>query len=70
MLSFLANIYNPKDKRASMYVFRSPYETQEQAWIHHLEWLKDKVIGDPQATEASTVEQLKERGLVGVYTYQ
>jgi hypothetical protein len=31
------------------------------------EWIKDKVIGDPQASEVFTVEQLKEQGMVGVY---
>jgi hypothetical protein len=31
------------------------------------EWIKDKVIGDPQASEVFTVEQLKEKGVVGVY---
>ena len=66
-MEFLTNTHDPKDKYAKMYVARSIHETQEQAWAHHVEWLKDKVIGEPQATEAYTVEQLKQMGLVGVY---
>ena len=67
MSRFLSNTHDPKDENAPMYVVRSFHETQEQAWANHLEWLKDKVIGDPQATEAYTVEQLKEMCMVGVY---
>ena len=34
---------------------------------NHKSWLKDKIIGEPKASEKYTVEQLKEMGLVGVY---
>lgn len=67
-MKFLTNTRDPKDKHAKMYVARSIHETPEEAWAHHVAWLKDKVIGEPQATEAYTVEQLKELGLVGVYS--
>ena len=67
MLRFLSNIHDPKDKFAPMLVARRFDETQEEAWCWHCEWLKGKVIGDPQATEAYTVAQLKEMGMVGVY---
>ena len=66
-MEFLTNTHDPKDKHAKMYVARSTYETTDVAWAHHIEWLKDKIIGEPQATEAYTVEQLKEMGMVGVY---
>ena len=66
-MRFLSNTHDPKDKLAPMFVDRRFDETQEEAWRNHLEWLKGKVIGDPQATEAYTVAQLKEMGLVGVY---
>ena len=66
-MRFLSNTHDPKDKNAPMYVDCSFHETREEAWAHHLEWLKDKTIGDPEATETYTVEQLKEMGLVGVY---
>jgi len=67
MSRFLTNIRNPKDMNAKIYISRRIDETQEQAWINHLKWLEGKVIGDPQSTEAYTVEQLKEMGFVGVY---
>lgn len=66
-MKFLSNTHDPKDKNAKMYVARLFHETQEEAWANHLNWLKGKVIGDPEATEAYTVAQLKEMGLVGVY---
>lgn len=68
-LRFLTNIHDPQDKNARMYIRCMPYQTQEQAWREHLEYLKDKVIGDPQKTEAYTVAELKAMGLVGVYAY-
>ncbi len=66
-MKWLSNIHDPKDPQAQMYVARSFHETPEEAWAHHQEWLKGKVIGEPQATEAYTVEQLKAMGMVGVY---
>ena len=69
-MRFLCNTYDPKDIRNKRYLTTPPHETPEDALRHHLEWLKDKVIGEPQATETYTVEQLKEMGLVGVYSNQ
>lgn len=66
-LRFLTNTHNPKDENASMYVARMPHETQAEAWRNYKQWLKGKIIGEPHATEAYTVEQLKEMNLVGVY---
>ena len=66
-MEFPTNTHDPKDKNAKKYVARRTHETQEEAWANHLYWLKGKVIGEPQATEAYTVAQLKEMGLVGVY---
>lgn len=40
---------------------------RERAWRRHLEWLSDKVIGEPPGTDTYTAEQLKEMGYVGVY---
>lgn len=66
-MEFLTNTHDPKDKNAKMYVARRFDQSQEDAWYWHCKWLEGKVIGDPQATEAYTVAQLKEMGLVGVY---
>lgn len=70
-LVFLTNTHDPNDKRAEMHVdYRPLQETRREAWLRHLEWLKDKVVGEPQATKHYTVEQLKEMKLVGIYMYQ
>ena len=66
-MKFLSNTYDPERKDAPMHVVTRNGETQQEAWYWHLEWLRGKVIGDPQATSAYTVEQLKEMGMVGVY---
>lgn len=66
-MKFLTNIHNPSDKNAKLYISLRPHETLKEAVTNHLEWLKGKVIGEPQATEAYTVAQLKEIGMVGVY---
>jgi hypothetical protein len=42
-------------------------QSREEAVRHQREWLRDKVIGEPQGTEHYTVEKLKAMGLVGVY---
>jgi len=66
-MKFLSNTYDPKRKDAKMHVVRSFHGTDEQAWKHHQEWLQGKVIGRPKATDAYSVEQLEEMGMVGVY---
>lgn len=66
-MKFLSNIYNPKEPDAKRMLVLSLDETRETAWKHHLEWLQDKVIGDPQATKFYTMEQLKDMKMVGVY---
>ena len=66
-MKWLSNTYNPNNKDAKNHVGRSFDETQEQAWINHRKWLEGKIIGDPMPSEAYTVEQLKEMGMVGVY---
>jgi len=66
-MQFLTNIHNPKDKNAKLYLSNSSDKTPEQAWAHHLEWLKDKIIGEPEATKFYAAAQLKEMGIVGIY---
>ena len=71
-MRFLTNIHNPKDPKAKMYLalsFDEAFDPQghERAWQRHLDWLKDKIIGEPQGTDTYTSAQLKEMGMVGVY---
>lgn len=66
-LRYLSNTYNPNRLDAKDRIVVGFYETQDEAWNNYLNWLKNKVIGDPRATEHYTVEQLKELHYVGVY---
>jgi hypothetical protein len=51
-MRFLTNIYDPEDPKAKMYLKLSSEDAadpqgRERAWQQHLDWLKDKVIGEP-----------------------
>lgn len=67
-MRFLSNTYNPDLPDARRYVSRNSDETQDQAWEHHRQWLKGKIIGKPQATASKTVEELEAIDMVGVYS--
>ena len=67
-MRFLSNTYNPKNDDVRFFVPRGFYETQEEAWNHYVFWLKDKFIGEPEASEKYSVAELKEMGYVGVYS--
>lgn len=60
---------NEPDPNGSERLHVLPYigETNEEAELRHRQWLADKVIGDPRATEWYTVAELKAMGYVGVY---
>jgi len=66
-LRWLTNTYDPSriDARA-MHSYISGVDRALQ-WQWHLEWLRDKVIGDPQPSEHFTVAQLKAAHYVGIY---
>ena len=71
-MRFLTNIYDPKGLNARTYLALDQHEAmepqgRERAWQRHLEYLSDKIIADPQASDAYTVEELKAMGMVGVY---
>ena len=63
----LTNTFDPRDPRAKAALIRSFNDTREQAWTHHLAWLKDKFIGPPKATEHYSQAELEAMSLVGVY---
>lgn len=65
---WLTNLYNPKNKDAGLYIATLVNETREVAWNRQAEWLKDKIIGYPKATEHYTVQELLDMGYVGVYS--
>jgi len=66
---FCGNTSDPANEEvARMALSISFYETREEAWERHLQWLEDKDIRRPKATKTFTVEQLEKMGLVGVYS--
>lgn len=66
-MRWLSNTYNPNLPDAKHHVDTMPHQTPEEAWHWHKVWLSGKIIGEPQATDTYTVEQLKAMDLVGVY---
>ena len=66
-MKWIVNEYDPRKPDAKMFLSKRTEETEEEAWRHYQEWLKDKTIGEPKATPQRTVEELKEMDIVGVY---
>lgn len=66
-MKFCGNIYDPSDPNADMYVIRGFDETQEDAVRRYKEWLQEKILSRPQATEKYSVEELESMRIVGVY---
>jgi hypothetical protein len=62
MSKFLQNIINPADKR-----YQPKGKDKEQFIFANQKFLSDKTIGEPQATEWYSVEELKAMNMVGVY---
>lgn len=67
-MKFLTNIYDPKAEDAKLYFCHAFNESHNEAWNNFLDWLENKIIGEPKATAKNTVEQLKAMRMVGVYT--
>lgn len=68
-MRFITNIEDPDGPSAKSNVIRRADQTNEEAWEKYLEWLSDKVIGEPVGYERGlTTEALKEMGKVGVYS--
>lgn len=66
-MRWLTNTADPSTRDWLTSVIPDPDQTAAEAVREFREWLKDKVIGDPKASEALSVEQLKKQGMVGVY---
>ena len=66
-MRFLTNMYDPKQEDTKWHISTLPEKTLQQTWKDHEEWLKDKIIGPPQATDTMTVEELQKGNIVGVY---
>lgn len=67
-MRWLGNIVDPTLRTAEIANVRATSGTKrDEAARRHREWLTDKIIGEPQATAAHSVEELKAMGVVGVY---
>jgi hypothetical protein len=64
---WLSNTHDPADPDADTFVHKLDCESQEQAVSGWRAWLAQGEIGPPKATHTYTVEELQEKGLVGVY---
>lgn len=71
---FLSNTYNPKLPNAERYLtysisaYQNGGDAMKQEWLYHLKWVKEHAIGSPQETEKYSVSELKNEGLVGIYS--
>lgn len=62
---FLKNTHNPDDPEARK---KDNWQwSGDDRWQTHLEFIEANIIGLPQATEHSTLEQQIKSGLVGIY---
>ena len=58
------------------FAYRDPHYTPRggepalEIWCAWQEWLKDKTVDAPVATEWYTVEELVARGMVGIYVQE
>ena len=66
-MKWLSNSPDYRDRKTMFDVPVYELKTHEQAWREWNEWVADKIIGPPQATEHYTVEQLEAMGLIGIY---
>jgi len=72
-LKFLSNTFDPNHKDAKCYKTYTHHamsggpRARDEEWDRHMEWINANVIGDPQATEKYSVEELKKMNLVGIY---
>ncbi len=64
---WISNTYDPKSANAKDYVQTRIDQTAEEAWQKYIEWLADKRIGLPLASERYTVDELLGMNIVGVY---
>jgi len=68
MLKWIRNIYDPTWPDAVERATRWPGDTITEAWQRQQDWLADKVIGMPVATEnTASMETLGRLHMVGVY---
>lgn len=67
---FICNIYNPKLKKAiDVYGEKlTDGNKKKETFNIMLNYIKDCDIGDPKETKNNSVEDLKKKGFIGLYT--
>ncbi|MEM1368490.1 MAG: hypothetical protein AAGG02_10820 [Cyanobacteria bacterium P01_H01_bin.15] len=65
-MRFLTNHANPETFKP-WDLIRGFEQSEEDALREFESWLKDKIVGEPRATESYSVEELKDMGMVGIY---
>lgn len=67
-MKHLYNTFDPSHKDAKIMFTHFGDITLELEWDCYLQYLSDKIIGLPVATEFYTVEELVKQSIVGIYT--
>lgn len=68
-MKHLTNIYDPRRLNAKSMIMTLRGQTQAEAWRLRQQWLSDKMIGSPKATDQYSIRELAAMGLVGVYAF-
>lgn len=69
----LSNIFDhrrPDAQEKHCYSFEAMdrgYEGVREEWQHHLDWIKNHVVGPPKATDHYTQAELIGMGMIGIY---
>ncbi len=66
-MKFLTNTFDPGHPDSFRMVICQSDQTQEEAYQSWKNWLSDKHIGPPQATQHISVTELMRLNIVGVY---
>jgi len=66
-MKFITNMWDINGKYAFKNAEGHTFEERLENWNYLLEWIKDKTMDIPQATEKHSVVQLMSMGIVGIY---
>ena len=67
-MKWLTNSGDYRKKSTMWQITRHIHETPDEAWRHWNEWVSNKIIGRPKATKWYTVEELEDKGVIGIYS--
>jgi len=70
----LSNTYDPTIQDAKVGYSYSYYarlcgqSMMDYEWQTHLDWINENVVGEPEGCDDYTVQQLKDKGMIGIYS--